>query len=199
VGRTDDASPGAIEPVELSGRGLLLRPWRRSDVDAIAAARRHPTIALWSPEGGGGDEGSVESWLSSQMDWSTGARASFAVVDPLSHRVAGGVRLHRIEAQRGEAEIGYWTVPAVWGRGVATRAVETATEWAFDNLRLRRVYLCHALDNPASCRVAQRAGFRLEGTLRASYRYGDGRLHDEHLHARLATDDDVSLDGKGVG
>ncbi|WP_223884412.1 GNAT family N-acetyltransferase [Micromonospora craniellae] len=42
--------------------------------------------------------------------------------------------------------------------------------------------------NPASCRVAERAGYPVEGTLRESHRYGDGRRYDEHLHARLATD-----------
>jgi RimJ/RimL family protein N-acetyltransferase len=55
-------------------------------------------------------------------------------------------------------------------------------------LRLHRIELCHAVANPASCRVADRAGYRAEGTLRESYRYGDGRRYDEHLHARLATD-----------
>jgi RimJ/RimL family protein N-acetyltransferase len=42
--------------------------------------------------------------------------------------------------------------------------------------------------NPASCRVAEKAGFRLEGTMRASFRAEDGQRYDEHLHARLATD-----------
>lgn len=44
------------------------------------------------------------------------------------------------------------------------------------------------LDNPVSCRVAERCGFRHEGTLRSSHRYGDGVYHDEHLHGRLASD-----------
>ncbi|MDQ1615779.1 MAG: hypothetical protein QOJ60_1718, partial [Actinomycetota bacterium] len=51
-----------------------------------------------------------------------------------------------------------------------------------------RVELYHAVANPASCRVAEKVGFRHEGTLRQSYVYGDGTRHDEHLHARLAGD-----------
>ena len=46
----------------------------------------------------------------------------------------------------------------------------------------------HAVANPASCRVAEKAGFRLEGVLAQSHRYGDGVYHDEHLHARLAVE-----------
>jgi hypothetical protein len=36
--------------------------------------------------------------------------------------------------------------------------------------------------------VALKAGYPVEGTLRQSYIYGDGRRYDEHLHARLASD-----------
>ena len=43
----------------------------------------------------------------------------------------------------------------------------------------------------SSCRVAEIAGFGLEGRLRQSYRYPDGVYHDEHLHARLASDRDA--------
>ncbi len=71
---------------------------------------------------------------------------------------------------------------------MATAAVVAATRRAFEVHGLRRVELFHAVDNPASCTVAERAGFRWEGTLRESYVYGDGRPHDEHLHARLVTD-----------
>mgnify|MGYP006320738725 FL=1 len=36
--------------------------------------------------------------------------------------------------------------------------------------------------------MATAAGFVHEGTLRQSYRYPDGRYHDEHLHGILASD-----------
>ena len=51
-----------------------------------------------------------------------------------------------------------------------------------------RLELFHAVENAGSCRVAESAGLRLEGVHRSSYRYGDGLLHDEHCHARLADD-----------
>jgi RimJ/RimL family protein N-acetyltransferase len=64
--------------------------------------------------------------------------------------------------------------------------VQTATRYAFERLTLHRVYLFHAVGNVASCRVADGAGYRLEGELRRSFRYADGEYHDEHLHAILA-------------
>jgi RimJ/RimL family protein N-acetyltransferase len=53
--------------------------------------------------------------------------------------------------------------------------------------------LDHALVNEGSCKVATHAGFLLEGTMREYYVELDGRRHDSHLHARLATDRDEGL------
>jgi RimJ/RimL family protein N-acetyltransferase len=47
--------------------------------------------------------------------------------------------------------------------------------------------LGHRTHNPASCVVATRAGFAVEGLQRAKLRYGEERF-DVELHARLATD-----------
>lgn len=52
---------------------------------------------------------------------------------------------------------------------------------------LERLELGHRLNNPASCRVATRAGFLAEGIERQKLRYGTQRF-DVELHARLRTD-----------
>ena len=41
--------------------------------------------------------------------------------------------------------------------------------------------------NPGSCRVAVKAGFALEGTLRSAMRHPDG-WHDMHLHGLVPGD-----------
>jgi len=78
--------------------------------------------------------------------------------------------------------------PAARGRGVGTAALGAAARFAFQALGLHRVELFHALENEASCRLAERTGFRLEGVHRDAFRYGDGVLRTEHTHARLASD-----------
>ncbi|MFC7614839.1 GNAT family N-acetyltransferase [Actinokineospora soli] len=57
----------------------------------------------------------------------------------------------------------------------------------FDDLKLHRLYLDHSTANTASCRVATKAGFTPEGTLRGAGLHADG-WHDMHLHSRLRTD-----------
>ena len=42
--------------------------------------------------------------------------------------------------------------------------------------------------NPASCRIAENAGYPYEGTRRQQVLHQDG-WHDMHLHARLVTDE----------
>jgi [ribosomal protein S5]-alanine N-acetyltransferase len=52
---------------------------------------------------------------------------------------------------------------------------------AFETLGLHRLSLRHSLHNTASCRVAEKVGFAVEGTLRSAARHEDG-WHDMHVH-----------------
>lgn len=173
--------PPSPEVVE-SG-DLVLAPFRRADVPRLAEAFADPDIGRWNP--GPDDEHGIVAWIERRNDWSDGTHASWGVFSRTGE-LLGSVSLHRIDAVQLDAEIGYLTVPSARGQGVATRAVQTATRYAFGRLGLHRIYLFHALSNVASCRVATGAGFRLEGEPRQSYRYADGVYHDEHLHAILA-------------
>ena len=77
-------------------------------------------------------------------------------------------------------------VPAGRLRGRA-RALRAATAWMFGEAGFHRLELMHSTLNEASCRVAHRAGYRVEGTQRDQGLRADG-WHDTHLHARLGTD-----------
>ena len=175
-----------VDDVTLTAPGLLLRPWHPTDAPAVLAALPDPAIARWNPQRVT-DLATAAAWIRWRADHGSGDRISLAVSHPADGALLGAVSLHQIHD--GNASIGYWTVAAARGRGVALRAVTALTDWAFATLGLHRIELCHAVPNAASCRVAGRAGYRLEGHLRESHRYGDDRRYDEHLHARLATDD----------
>ena len=80
--------------------------------------------------------------------------------------LVGGSGLHRIDWEVPKFEIGYWVRTRFAGRGYITEAVGGITAFAFDRLGARRVEIrCDTL-NRRSARVAERAGFRLEGELR---------------------------------
>ena len=177
-----------IEPVELKAGPFRLRPWRPEDVEAVWSAFQDPEIRLWN---GGGVQSREDALalLGRRLDWTTGNHASWAVVGEDDDAVVlASVSLHSIDRLANEAQIGYWTARGARGRGVAAVATDAVCRWAFDTLPVDRIELCHAVENAASGRVAEKAGFTFEGRLRRSYRYGDGVKHDELLWARLSDD-----------
>lgn len=98
----------------------------------------------------------------------------------------GASGFHNIDWRVPRLEIGYWCRTSETGKGYVTEAVLGLTEFAFSALGARRVTLrCDPL-NVASRRVAERAGFRLEGTLVGDDVGLDGRIRDTLLFARAA-------------
>ena len=171
-------------PVTVSGDSILLRAFTPADAPAVDAAAADPGIRLYNPITKPGVE-----WCAERADWSDGGHASWAIADPDDPvQLLGSVSLHKIDLDQSACEAGFFVVPAHRGRGLAGAALRAATGFAFTELGLRRVELFHALENLGSCRTVEKAGFRLEGVHRESYRYGDGVWHDEHSHARLRSD-----------
>ena len=166
----------------------LLRPPRPEEAAEALAMLTDPDVVQWNPAPAVVDEATARAWLERGRDWSSGGHATFSVVDPVSTRMLGNVSVHRIDREQAFAALGYRVAPWARRQGVATAALAAVSGWSFDRLGLARLELCHAVDNPGSCRVAEKAGFRLEGALRQSFVYGDGARHDEHLHGRLRTD-----------
>ncbi|MFC5002958.1 GNAT family N-acetyltransferase [Dactylosporangium cerinum] len=162
--------------------GLRLRPWRAADADTVVAAYTDPDIQRWhcrtmTP-------GEARDWIDRwPARWQAGTGAGWAVTD--GGAVAGQISLRRIDLAEALAEVSYWVLPHARGRRVAGRALAALTGWSFGTLGLHRVEVCHSTANLASCRVASRAGYALEGTKRGEARHTDG-WHDMHLHARIS-------------
>ena len=174
----------AIDPVELTVGSLLLRPPDVAEAADALAMVLDPETARWNPVPSVVDLATAREWCERLADWSDGDHATFSVLD--ARRLVGTVSLHKVDRDQGSAEMGYRVAPWARGRGVATASVRVVTDWAFARLGLRRVQLFHAVANEASCRVAVKAGYPTEGTLRSAAVYGDGVRHDEHVHGRLA-------------
>lgn len=167
---------------------LRMRLARAADAAAILELMRDKAVDQWNPAESVIDAQTAAAWCEDMADWSSGDHASWIVADADTDEALGVVSIHSIDREQSDAEIGYRTHPRARGHGIATEAVTAAAAWGFQNLQLVRIELVHAVENEASCVVAERAGFRLEGVTRQSFVYGDGVRHDEHLHARLATD-----------
>jgi ribosomal-protein-alanine N-acetyltransferase len=73
--------------------------------------------------------------------------------------------------------IGYWIDKEFANRGYTTRAVEILTRFGFDQLGLHRIEINIRPENAPSCKVAEKAGYLLEGT-RNRYLHIDGQWRD---------------------
>ncbi|MFF0967307.1 GNAT family N-acetyltransferase [Streptomyces sp. NPDC003703] len=189
-------STTAPAPPTISAEGLLLRPLTEADESAVAEALRDADILRWAvgrAVTGAAPGERARAWLAPRLACRDSGTAAFAIADPDRGTLLGSLSVREINRLPDQAVVTYWVTPAARGRGLAAGALDAAARWAFapaadGGLGLHRVTLDHAEPNIGSCRVATRAGFRLEGTMRDFYVDTEGIRHDSHLHARLASD-----------
>ncbi|MGI5455678.1 GNAT family N-acetyltransferase [Streptomyces sp. CA-249302] len=180
---------------ELRGDGLRLRPWdadSEADVEVWLRGLTDPEFQRWNtPIRSVTDvESARESLRGKELGMADGSAASYCITDTATGAPLGHIGVNAIHLVLSHARIGYWVLPESRGQGVATRALGLAAHWALTGLGLNRVELDHAVGHDASCRIAERCGFRYEGTLRGAM-FEAGRrdaFRDMHLHGRVAGD-----------
>ncbi|MGC5167248.1 GNAT family N-acetyltransferase [Luteimicrobium sp. DT211] len=182
----DTLFAGAEPPVLEARGGLRLRPWAADDAPAVRAVYADPDVRRWHARALADDDEARELVAGWTAEWGARAGAHWAVEDT-GGTLVGRVTLVDVDDRDGTAEIGYWTVPDARGRGVAGAAVEAVVRWARAG-GLWRLEIEHASENLASCRVAERSGFALEGVRRASALHEDG-FHDMHVHVLFPSTD----------
>lgn len=167
----------------LRGTRCTLRPWRTTDIDALVRhanninVARHLRDRFPHPY----TRGDAREFVRAV----SGAEPTTNFAIDVSGEAAGGLGfVPGSDVERYSAEVGYWLGEALWNRGIASEALELFTRYAFDDLRLLRLFALPLADNAASIRVLEKAGFAREGTLRAScVKYGEPR--DQALFARI--------------
>ncbi len=85
---------------------------------------------------------------------------------------------------RKSAEIGYWIGEPHWGKGIATNAIELITRYAFDELKLMRIFAGVFEYNVGSMRVLEKNGFMKEGVSKKAI-FKNGKFWEEHRYALL--------------
>jgi RimJ/RimL family protein N-acetyltransferase len=168
----------------LTDRVVTLRPWRMGDAAAIVeCVDGDAEIARWL------DQVPQPYSLEDAQAYIRGlGEEAFAITDTSSGRVLGSIGVRWNDA--GDVgEVGYWLRADARGNGVTTRALVFACAWALGREGVARLQLRADLENEPSRRVAERAGFRLEGVLRsAHWNARIGRRQDWALYSLLPGD-----------
>jgi RimJ/RimL family protein N-acetyltransferase len=147
-------------------------------VPGLVEACQDREIVRWTRVPASYGEADARFYLRQRYDATfAGVTAPFAIVHATTEDLLGSISLMRFAWRHARAEVGYWLSRPARGQGHATRAVRLICEWGFDVLRLERIDLLAATENPASQRVAERAGFTREAVLR-SYMEGTFERQD---------------------
>jgi len=101
-------------------------------------------------------------------------------------RFALGSGLHPRVPDVPSFEIGYWCRTTLQGQGLVGEAVKAIARAGLIDLGARRLEIRCDARNLRSLRVAERAGFELEATLRNERRANDGTLSDTLVFGKIS-------------
>jgi RimJ/RimL family protein N-acetyltransferase len=164
---------------------VTLRPWSVADADTVVRALNDPLIERFFPFASPFTAPDAREFteLTAPRDWADGRSANVAVTDATTGEVVGAVWLKLPVRHWRVGEVSYWTAPWARGRGVAGRAAALHAQWGLDALGLNRVELLADVENLASQRVAEKAGFHREGVMRRARPDRTGAARDMVLFA----------------
>ena len=170
----------AVKPI-LTGERAVLRPFVDGDAQALLAALGDPDVRILT--GSVHDEAAARQpaspaeeklaaeWYATRND--TDDRLDLAVVDKSSGACVGEAVLNQWDPGSQSCNFRILIGPAGQNRGLGTEATRLIVGYGFEQLRLHRISLEVYAFNPRARRAYEKAGFRAEGVLRESLRYGD--------------------------
>jgi ribosomal-protein-alanine N-acetyltransferase len=148
--------------MEIVFEGVMLRPWSYKDAGRLAVIANNKNIADNLRDGFPHPYALSDSqkWLSTIIPVNEPPRF-FAII--YSGNIVGSIGIvTKEDIYRKNVEIGYFLDENYWGKGIITKAVKSATAYAFSRFDIVRVYAEPYADNPASRRVLENAGFVCE-------------------------------------
>ncbi|MBM0259275.1 GNAT family N-acetyltransferase [Micromonospora sp. 4G55] len=181
---------GRPQPVLFATAGdteLRLRPKEVRDLDAIVTTCQDPDTIRWTTVPHPYQRNDAEEFLDHcRTNWARGASACFVIADG-DDSYAGSIDLRLSPADPLLADVGFMTAPHARGRGWMPSALAALTAWGFTTLGLARIEWKANVGNTASRRVAEKAGFTVEGTARGGLQHRGERC-DAWVGALLAED-----------
>jgi ribosomal-protein-serine acetyltransferase len=169
---------GPLPPAARNTQRFALRPFRRRDAASVHSAVQAslPELAEWLPWAARNYSRAVtQNFIRDSIgSWNDNKAFDFAIrrhEEPDRH--VGNVSLWWVSRINRVGEIGYWVRSDETSTGICTEVTARVLEVAFYEMGLHRAVLRIAVGNRASERVAEKLGFRLEGTLRDEVRVGN--------------------------
>ena len=183
-----------VAPEQRVAEGFVLRCYRPGDgpklCSAATASYEHlKTFMDWArPDQT--EEESEQLARRFRAKWLLAEDFVIGIWAPDDAELLGGCGFHLREGglEQRNAEIGMWIAASRAGQGLGTRALVELIDWGFAQWPwLRLTWRCDTT-NLASIRLAEKAGMRLEGTLKSHMVDHHGERRDTACHAILKQD-----------
>lgn len=183
--------PLNVLPEQMESRRLLIRVARPGDGQVFndAISRSLPDLAPWL-----GWVTPPPSLEQSEFNCRR-AYARYLLNEDLmvfffakdSGALVGGSGLHGADWTTRKFEVGYWSRTGHGGQGLITEGVRALSDYALRELGAHRVFLTCDDKNVRSWKLAERAGFVLEGIMLNERFNLQGQLRDTRVYARTPT------------
>ena len=182
-------SPGS--DARLRGRSVWLRALEEKDLPAYKRAVNSVEVGSWAGYPWPQSDASVERWLADVRDRHGEGEYWFAVSPLGSDEFIGTVWLWSKGSRLDGLELSVFvTDEAGLSQGLGTDAIEVALDFIFGSYETERVWLTTDLENERARRAFEKAGFRVDGTIRHHFRRG-GEWRDSLLMAIVREDWEV--------
>ena len=106
------------------------------------------------------------------------AKEMFVFVAEENNELIGVLMIKSVDIYHSKCELGYYIAVAHHGKGIATKGIKHLIDYAFNELRLNKIYCRIATDNHASNKVAEKNNFTLEGILKQEFKLSSGKYAD---------------------
>ena len=136
---------------------LILRPWCDDDAPDLYIYASAPDIG---PPAGWPPHTSVENSLEI-IRTVLSAPETYAVCLKESGKPIGSIGFHRndLAEDDDEYELGYWIGKPYWGQGLIPEAAREMLRYAFEDLKMNRIWCGYYDGNDKSRRVQEKLGF----------------------------------------
>jgi RimJ/RimL family protein N-acetyltransferase len=161
---------------------VKLRPFKEGDAERLALLANNYTIAKFLRNGFPHPYTIEHAQIFINSLKNDDPTRRFVVT--VNDEMIGGTGVHlQDDIFELNAELGYWIGEPYWGKGYMTDAVEQITDYTFANFKINRIFARVFGNNPASMRVVEKAGYKLEAKFdQTLLKYGE--VLDEYIYAK---------------
>lgn len=166
---------------------LVLRPLQHSDLDDLFEYAQDSDVykmGMWQPYDSLEE---ARKHLDELLTFYMKGLMWWAIEYKADRKMIGRIELTDIDRDDKHAEISYALNKRYWRQGIMSEAMDCIINYAFDEMKLNRLYARTLTDNESSCKLLEKFGFQREGQLR-EHSQVKGYPEDIYFYGLLKSD-----------